>query len=91
MRQLLIGAQVAASCVLLIVAGLLVRALNHATYTNPGFAYQKVISIDPALRGYTPAKAQAYFEDLKPRLHALPGVESVALVSNPPFGIAGPF
>ncbi|MEP6915610.1 MAG: hypothetical protein ABJC89_08180, partial [Acidobacteriota bacterium] len=30
-RHLLVGAQVAASCVLLIVAGLLVRALEHAT------------------------------------------------------------
>jgi predicted permease len=86
MRQLLIGAQVAASCVLLIVAGLLVRALNHAIYTHPGFAYQRAITIDPALRGYTPAKAQTYFEELEPRLHALPGVEAVALVSNPPLG-----
>ena len=86
MRQILIGAQVAASCVLLIVAALLVRALNHATFTNPGFAYQKVISIDPALRGYTPAKARAYFEQLEPRLRQLPGVESMSLVSNPPLG-----
>ena len=36
-RQFLIGAQVAASCVLLIVAGLLARAMHHAINTNPGF------------------------------------------------------
>jgi predicted permease len=86
LRQFLIGGQVAASCVLLIVAGLLVRALNRAGHANPGFEYQKVISLDPALVGYTPAGARAYFDALENRLARLSGVESVALVSNPPFG-----
>jgi predicted permease len=86
LRQFLIGGQVAASCGLLIVAGLLVRALNHAAHTNPGFEYQKVISVDPALVGYTPAGARAYFDTLESRLARLSGVESVALVSNPPLG-----
>ncbi len=36
-RQVLIAAQVAASCVLLIVAGLLLRATLHVLYTDPGF------------------------------------------------------
>ncbi len=85
-RQFLIGAQVAASCVLLIVAGLLVRAMDHAMYTDPGFDYQQVISIDPALRGYTPPAARAYFVALAARLRGVPGIESVALVSNPPLG-----
>jgi predicted permease len=85
-RQFLIGAQVAASCVLLIVAGLLVRAMQHAMNTDPGFDYRQVISIDPALRGYTAAGARSYFTALEARLLALPGIESVALVSNPPLG-----
>jgi len=87
-RQILVGAQVAASCVLLIVAGLLSRALNHALSADPGFAYQHVISIDPGLgrRGYTPARAQAYMDTLQARLRALPGVESVALAQSPPLG-----
>jgi len=86
MRQFLIGAQVAASCVLLIVAGLLVRAMDHAIDTDPGFDYRQVISIDPALHGYTPAAARAYFTALDARLRGVPGIESVALVSNPPLG-----
>ncbi len=48
-RQVLIGAQVAASCVLMIVAGLLGRALDHAASTDPGFEYRQVVSIDPGL------------------------------------------
>ena len=64
-RQVLVGAQVAASCVLLIVAGLLGRALNHALSNSPGFGFQQIISIDPGLgqHGYSPARAQAYHGD----------------------------
>jgi predicted permease len=87
-RQFLVGGQVAASCVLLIVAGLLVRALGRATSTNPGFDYQQVISIDLGLgsHGYSASSARTYLDTLRGRLRGLPGVESVALASNPPLG-----
>jgi hypothetical protein len=45
-----------------------------------------VISIDPALRGYSPLQARAYFDLLRNRLQGLPGIDSVSLVSNPPLG-----
>ena len=81
-RQVLVGAQVAASCVLLIVAGLLVRAVHHVMFSDPGFGYQHIISIDPEIRshGYTRARAQAFFNQLEDRLRALPGVTSVSLI-----------
>jgi len=87
-RQILMGAQVAASCVLLIVAGLLVRATRHALYSDPGFGYEQLLSIDLQLRqhGYTPAAAKAYLDQMQERLRALPGVRSVSLVSFPPLG-----
>jgi len=87
-RQSLLGAQVAASLVLLIVAGLLVRAVHHALSASPGFGYEQVLSINPGLdsRGYTPATANAYLFDLEGRLRALPRVTSVALSSMPPLG-----
>jgi predicted permease len=89
-RQILVGAQVAASCVLLIVAGLLVRATQHALYNDPGFSYQRMLSIDPHLgrHGYAPAAAQAYFDQMQARLLATPGVLSVSLVKLPPLGHA---
>lgn len=88
MRQLLIGAQVAASCVLLIVAGLLVRAIDHALTTQPGFEYERVLSIDPALgsHGYSPESARSYLDSLQDRLRNLSGVESVALADTSPLG-----
>jgi predicted permease len=88
MRQVLVGAQVAASCVLLIVAGLLVRALDNATGTQPGFAYRSIVAVEPelAMHGYTTARARTYFDTLQERLRRLPGVESVSLTNIPPFG-----
>jgi predicted permease len=87
-RQILIGAQVAASCVLLIVAGLLLRATRHALYTDPGFGYEGLLTVDPQLgqHGYTPAAARSYLDQMQSRVAALPGVRSVSLVKLPPLG-----
>jgi predicted permease len=87
-RQILIGAQLAASAVLLIVAALLVRAAHHVLYTDPGFGYQQVFGIAPGLdsHGYTPAAARAYLDELKIRLLASPGVQSVAFTQMPLLG-----
>jgi predicted permease len=88
MRQILVAGQVAASCVLVIVAALLVRALNHAPSAYPGFEYQQVVSIDPSLaaHGYSAAKARNYLETLQNRLRDLPGIESVSMTASPPLG-----
>lgn len=85
-QRVVISAQVAASCVLLIVAGLLVRATLHTLYTDPGFGYTQVFSIDPGLaeHGYTQAAAEAYLEGLETRLRGLPGVTSVSMALAPP-------
>src|SRR5262249_36190 len=87
-RRILIGAQVAASCVLLIVTGLLVRALEHATFSSPGFRYERVVAISPGLsdNGYTPARSREYLNTLTDRLRAIPGVQSVSLALSPPLG-----
>jgi predicted permease len=87
-RQFLVGAQIAASCVLLIVAGLLGRALTHAMSADPGFEYRQVLAINPRLsqHGYTSGQARTYLDTLRGRLVALPGVESVALAQTPPLG-----
>lgn len=87
-RQVLVGAQIAASTVLLILAALLVRATEHVLYTDPGFGYEQMVSIDPQLsrHGYTAAAAETYLDAMQARLRATPGVRSVSLVQLPPFG-----
>ena len=80
-RQVLVAVQIAASCVLLIVAGLLVRAARHVLTTDPGFGYEQVISIAPGLgsHGATPAVSGAFLDQFVSRLRSLPGVTSVGL------------
>jgi putative ABC transport system permease protein len=87
-RHILVAAQVAGSCVLLVVAGLLVRAAQHALYTSPGFGYERLVSIDAQLgqHGYSAGAARAYLDRLQERLSAVPGVRSVSLVLLPPLG-----
>jgi predicted permease len=84
-RQILIGAQVATSCVLLIVSALLIRALNHAMSTSPGFEYERVIALDPG-GSASPKDARAYLDTLHTRLGNMPGILSMSMASNPPLG-----
>jgi predicted permease len=85
-HQIVVCAQVSASCVLIILAGLLVRATLHTLYSDPGFGYEQVLSINPGLgeHGYTSSNAQAYLDQLQARLRAVPGVTSVSIAMNPP-------
>ena len=87
-RQFLVGAQIAASCVLLILSSLLVRAVLHTIYSSPGFGYEQVVSVAPRLddHDYKPAAAQSYMSQLLLRLRALPQVTSAALVKLAPLG-----
>ena len=87
-RQTLLAAQIAASSLLLIVAGLLVRAAQHALYASPGFGYEQVVAVDlgQGSHGYKPAEARSLLEQFRTRAQAIPGVTSVALTSMQPLG-----
>jgi predicted permease len=87
-RQVLVAAQVAASCILLIVAALLLRATQHALYTDPGFGYQQLISVDAQLgkHGYSLQASRSYLDQMQSRLRGIPGVSAVSLVKLPPLG-----
>jgi hypothetical protein len=84
----LLAAQVAASCVLLIASGLLVRATQHVLFNDPGFGYEGTISIDPQLgqHGYSESASKTYLNEMETRLRTVPGVRSVSLVRLPPMG-----
>lgn len=87
-RQVLVGAQVAASCVLLIVAGLLVHAVQRTLRTNPGFGYEQVVLVDLNLKnyGYSEPAARDFLNQIVSSLQTVPGVNSVGLSSMPPLG-----
>ncbi|MFC5863491.1 ADOP family duplicated permease [Acidicapsa dinghuensis] len=87
-RQILVGIQIAGSSVLMIIASLMMRAALHALYTDPGFGYEQIVSVDPHLsrHGYSNSSSQAYLAEMESRLRATPGVLSVSLVKMPPLG-----
>ncbi|MBI3405519.1 MAG: ABC transporter permease [Acidobacteria bacterium] len=81
LRNALVLGQVAASLVLLVCAGLFMRALGRATQINPGFEIQNldVLSLDLSLAGYSEEDGAALAGRLLERVHALPGVEGASL------------
>jgi len=87
-RRVLITMQVAASCVLLIVSGLMVRSMRVAFTAPPGFEYERVVVVDPALglHGYQDEAAAGYLADLRQRVNTMPGVEAASVCTMPPLG-----
>ncbi len=87
LRTILLTTQVAASCALLIVSGLLVRGLHRGLSTDPGFDYEQSLTVDPNLYAVSRKgeAARAYLDQLQSRLRQVTGVESVTLATLSPF------
>ena len=86
-RSLLVVFESAVAVVLLIGAGLLVRSFIALENTNPGFEANNVLTmrIDLARGKYnTDEKTAGFFQDLETRLAAIPGVETVGLITELP-------
>jgi putative ABC transport system permease protein len=78
--------QVAVSLTLLIVAGLFVRSLRSAESMYLGFDPDRVLNValDPHENNYDEAQTNEFFRELKAKVIALPGVQSVSLASFVP-------
>ncbi|HKR12940.1 MAG TPA: ABC transporter permease [Pyrinomonadaceae bacterium] len=86
-RSLLVVFESAVAVVLLVGAGLLVRSLIALENTNPGFEANNVLTmrVDLARTKYdTGEKSATFFQDLETRVSALPGVETVGLITELP-------
>jgi predicted permease len=90
LRDLLVGAQVSLSLVLLVGTVLVVRSLQRAVTIDIGFNPQHAVAImfDVALNGYTQERGQAFERRLLAQLATVPGLESYALGSTLPLSIA---
>jgi predicted permease len=88
MRNGLVVVQVAASLMLLVVAGLFVRSANNAAHQYLGFDPSHVLNatIDMRTMGFDKAKARRFYQDLVERAHSLPGVQIAAVSANVPMG-----
>jgi len=83
----LIIAQVAASLVLMIGAGLFVRTLANFQSHNFGFDQRNLLTfgLDPTRAGYHEARLANLYSQLLDRIQALPGVRAATLLQNAPF------
>lgn len=88
-RTVLVVAQVAISVLVLVVAGLMVQASSAAQRVDPGFRRDRVLllSFNPGLVRYDPARASAFYQRLVERTREVPGVEAVGLTRFPPLGV----
>ncbi len=85
-RRLLVVAQIACCCMLLVGAGLLMRTVTVLLHEDAGFdAHQalsaKIVLSDKVLAG---SERSAFVADLLDRTRALPGVRAAGLGSNLP-------
>jgi predicted permease len=88
LRRALIVAEVAASFVLLVGAGLMVRSLLELTGVDPGFKTDQVLTmqLDLNFSKYRDAAARsAYLDAVQSRLQAIPGVTRVGATGTIPF------
>jgi predicted permease len=91
LRNAFVVAQVALSVLLVVVAGLFVRALLNAGTLDPGFdvAGVELASIDLRGAGYNEITGAAYARDLVERVRRIPGVEAATIATVLPGGFEG--
>jgi putative ABC transport system permease protein len=88
LRALLVVAQVALSMLLLTGAGLLIKSFANLRATKPGFDPSHALVaglILPKAKYPDPEKHRQFFEQILPKLAALPGVEAAGAAFPMPF------
>ena len=87
LREVLVIGEIGGTVVLLIAAGLLVKALWNVQAIDPGFRTEGVLMLRTALPSpkYNPTSARrAFYSRVLDQVRALPGVSSAAYVSYHP-------
>jgi predicted permease len=94
LRHVLVGSQYAIATPLLVVAGLLLSSLHQLARVDLGFDSRNLISGSIALPPAQydgPARVADFWDDLRRRIEALPGVAEVAFADGRPPNDAGNF
>jgi len=84
--RVLVAGQLALSLVLLIAAGLFVRAMDRGSRVDPGFDRDGVVTtgLEPEAWGYSAAATTAFYAAVRERVATTPGITAVAYASRVP-------
>ena len=90
-RTLLVGAQVAVSVVLLVVAMFMYRGFRQQMAGGPGYRIDHLLTMrfDPSLVHYTKAQTQDFFKNVAERARTVPGVRAVTMTTGVPMANDG--
>jgi macrolide transport system ATP-binding/permease protein len=93
LRSSLLAIQVSVSVILLVGAGLLIRGIEHARATDPGFAVEGTASlaIDLPASAYPTPAIRAFFQTLSQSLENLPAAQPFGWSDLEPLGSARGF
>jgi predicted permease len=86
-RSVFVGIQAAASITIVALAALLVRALLHIAWLDPGYDVDRLLTVSAAFRPGDAAASRAFWPMALERVRALPGVERASLAEFTPFGV----
>jgi len=88
LSQVLVGAQVMGSCVVLVVAGLMSARVLDLVNQGPGFDYERVavLEANPLFQGIEGAAAREWWLQVKEAVASHPETEGVALCNLTPLG-----
>jgi predicted permease len=88
LRRFMMAAQVAGSCLILVLAAMMSRTLQRVLSDDLGFEYQHAAVLAAGLGryGFTPDEATAYWAAVKERVAQRPEVAAAALALAPPLG-----
>jgi predicted permease len=91
LRQIFITAQLAFCLVLIVTAGLFLRALGTAASVPPGFDVDpiEIATVDLALSGYSDERGPVRAEDIRASVAAIPGVASAGFARMVPLDGGG--
>jgi predicted permease len=91
LRHAFVVVQVALSILLVITAGLFVRALQHVMSIDPGFDPKGVelASLEMQAAGYTEITAPRFLREVVDRVRSLPDVEAATVAAVLPGGFEG--
>jgi putative ABC transport system permease protein len=91
-RSILVVAEIAGSVVLLVAAGLLLRALWQVQQIDPGFRTENVLTLRTALpvpKYEATERKQQFYDRVIADVRALPGVSNAAYISFLPMAMRG--